>query len=256
MTEYELLRIITFLERVKGPYRELVPIAEEDASWNILLYLIKQNLTGSVVTISSLASIAKIPFATANRRIHDLIEAGHILKKAASDTGRSFVLVPSPQLSSSFIQYAKRIKSLLAETFGMRPKLEDEDSYYFGGSYFAAQIIPPPQLIDSLFRGKRELKFLLNDDNYFASMRNMWSDFRNNMSSRRNFDLLKLPDLHARIIENAGRQNSTYDIIAFNAPWAGEVANKGIFRSLNALIEGSSISPHDFHPSVWSMGSW
>ena len=256
MTEYELLRIITFLERVKGPYRELVPIAEEDASWNMLLYLIKQNLTGSAVTISSLASIANIPFATAIRRIHELIEEGHILKKAASKTGRSFVLVPSAELSGSFSQYAKRIKSLLAETFGLRPKLEDEESYYFGGSYFAAQIIPPPRLIDSLFRGKRELRFLLNDDNYFASMSNMWSDFRNNMSSRKNFDLLKLPDLHKRLIENADRQYSAYDIVAFNAPWLGEVANKGMFLSLNSLIEGASISPHDFHPSVWSMGSW
>jgi len=256
MTEYELLRIITFLERVKGPYRELVPIAEEDASWNMLLYLIKQNLTGSAVTISSLASIANIPFATAIRRIHELIDAGHILKKAASKTGRSFVLVPSAELTSSFVQYAKRIKSLLAETFGLRPKLEDEDSYYFGGSYFAAQIIPPPQLIESLFRGKRELKFLLNDDNYFVSMSNMWSDFRNNMSSRKNFDLLKLPELHARIIDNAARSTSAYDIVAFNAPWLGEVANKGIFQPLDAYIEGSSASPHDFHPSVWSMGSW
>ena len=53
MTEYELLRIITFLEGVKGPYQELIPIAEEDASWNMVLYLIKQNLTGSAVTMSS-----------------------------------------------------------------------------------------------------------------------------------------------------------------------------------------------------------
>jgi multiple sugar transport system substrate-binding protein len=256
MTEYELLRIITFLERVKAPYLELVPIAEEDASWNMILYLIKQNLTGSAVTMSSLASIANIPHATANRRIHELIDAGHILRKSASETGRSFVLTPSPELMQSFVHYAKRIKSLLAETFGLRSKLEDEDSYYFGGSYFAAQIIPPPRLIESLFRGKRELKFLLNDDNYFASMTDMWSDFRNNMASRKNFDRLKLPQLHARIIDNAARPTSAYDIVAFNAPWAGELANKGVFRSLNTLIEGSSISPHDFHPSVWSMGTW
>jgi len=34
MTEYELLRIISFLERVRGPFQELIPFAEEDASWN------------------------------------------------------------------------------------------------------------------------------------------------------------------------------------------------------------------------------
>ena len=83
----------------------------------------------------------------------------------------------------------------------MRAKTDSDEDFYFGGSYFAAQIIPPPRLIESLFRGKREIKFLLNDDNYFLSMRNMWADFRNNMASRKNFDLRKLPQLHERLIE-------------------------------------------------------
>ena len=256
MTEYELLRIITFLERVRLPYQELVPIAEEDPSWNILLYLIKQNLAGSTITISTLASAASIPYATAMRRIHELIDQGFIVKKPASETGKSFALAPSAELMRSFEQYARRIKSLLAETFGLRSKPEDEEDFYFGGSYFAAQIIPPPHLIESLFRGKRELRFLLNYDNYFASMVNMWADFRNNMSSRKNFDLLKLPELHTRMIENAARRESDYDIVAINAPWLGEAVQKNLFRPLNAFIETSSISPLDFHPSVWSMGSW
>ena len=59
MTEHELLRIIAFLERVRLPFQELVPIAEEDATWNILLFLIKNHLTGTPVTISTLASVAK-----------------------------------------------------------------------------------------------------------------------------------------------------------------------------------------------------
>jgi multiple sugar transport system substrate-binding protein len=256
MTEYELLRIITFLERVRLPYQELVPIAEEDPVWNLLLYLIKQDLNGSAVTISALASVANIPYATAVRRIHQLIDKGFIIKVVASKTAKSFTLSSSPALSKSFLNYARRIKSLLAETFGLRAKSEDDEDFYFGGSYFAAQIIPPPHLIESLFRGKRELRFLLNDDNYFLSMRNMWSDFRNKMSSRKNFDLLKLPDLHSKMIENAAQRISEYDIVAINAPWLGETAKKKMFRPLNSLIDNSSISPLDFHPSVWSMGSW
>lgn len=238
------------------PYQELVPIAEEDPSWNILLYLIKQNLSGATVTISTLASAASIPYATAMRRIHELIGEGFIVKKPASDTGKSFTLAPSPELIKSFEQYARRIKSLLAETFGLRSKPEDEEDFYFGGSYFAAQIIPPPHLIESLFRGKRELRFLLNYDNYFASMVNMWADFRNNMSSRKNFELLKLPELHDRMIANAARRESEFDIVAINTPWLGESVQKNLFRPLNAFIENSSISPLDFHPSVWSMGTW
>ena len=221
MTENELLRIIAFLERVRMPFQELVPVAEEDATWNMLLFLVRNHISGNAIAISTLASVAKVPHATAMRRIHSLIESGHIVTKVASDTGKRFKLAPSDGLMESFTQYARRIKFLLAETFGLRAKTDTDEDFYFGGSYFAAQIIPPPRLIESLFRGRREIKFLLNDDNYFLSMRNMWADFRNNMASRKNFDLRKLPALHEEIIANAGRPVSEYDIIAINAPWLG-----------------------------------
>src|SRR5579862_5879693 len=81
MTEHELLRIIAFLERVRQPFQELVPIAEEDATWNLLLFLIKNHLTGTPVAISTLASVAKAPHATAMRRIHALIERGDIIQE-------------------------------------------------------------------------------------------------------------------------------------------------------------------------------
>ena len=167
MTEHELLRIIAFLERVRQPFQELVPIAEEDATWNLLLFLIKNHLTGTPVAISTLASVAKAPHATAMRRIHALIERGDILQEILGEGSKRYKLRPSEALLESFIQYARRIKFLLAETFGLRSKVDSDEDFYFGGSYFAAQIIPPPRLIESLFRGKQEIQFLLNDDNYF-----------------------------------------------------------------------------------------
>ena len=228
MTEHELLRIIAFLERVRQPFQELVPIAEEDATWNLLLFLVKNHLTGTPVAISTLASVAKAPHATAMRRIHALIERGDILQEPLGEGSKRFKLRPSEALLESFIQYARKIKFLLAETFGLRSKTDSDEDFYFGGSYFAAQIIPPPRLIESLFRGTREMKFLLNDDNYFLSMRNMWADFRNNMASRKNFDLRKLPRLHERLVENAGLAVSEYDIVAINAPWLGEAVKKNL----------------------------
>jgi multiple sugar transport system substrate-binding protein len=256
MTEHELLRIIAFLERVRMPFQELVPVAEEDATWNMLLFLVRNHITGNAVAISTLASVAKIPHATAMRRIHALIESGHIVTKAASDTGKRFRLAPSDELMESFTQYARRIKFLLAETFGLRAKTDSDEDFYFGGSYFAAQIIPPPRLIESLFRGRREIKFLLNDDNYFLSMRNMWADFRNNMASRKNFDLRKLPSLHEQLIENARKPVSEYDIVAINAPWLGEAVKKNLILPLDDYIKAATISSLDFHPTVWSMGAW
>jgi multiple sugar transport system substrate-binding protein len=255
MTEYELLRVINFLEKARTPYMAMIPTADEDPSWNMLLYLMKQNLTGSVVTTSALASVARIPYATAMRRIHGLIEQGYIVRKPVSRTGKSFALCPSPALAEAFLQYAKRMKALLAETFGLR-KEQDEEQFYFGGSYLAAQIIPPPRLVESLFRSRHEMKFLLNDDNYFGSMCNMWSDYRNNMASRRHFDMRKLPDLFAQLVENARQPVSQYDIVAVNMPWLGEMVDRKLVRPLDDLIERSYPSHPDFHPSVWSMGRW
>ncbi len=256
MTEHELLRIIAFLERVRLPFQEMILIAEEDATWNIVLFLIKNHLTGTPVTISTLASVAKVPHATAMRRIHTLLDNGDIITTNASATGKRFLLHPSEKLLESFIQYARKIKFLLAETFGLRAKTDAEEDFYFGGSYFAAQIIPPPRLIESLFRGTREIHFLLNDDNYFLAMRNMWADFRNNMASRKNFDLRKLPLLHQRLIENSRLPVSEYDIVAINAPWLGEAVDKSLVIPLDSHIKTAAISPLDFHPSVWSMGTW
>jgi multiple sugar transport system substrate-binding protein len=256
MTEHELLRIIAFLERVRLPFQELIPVAEEDATWNMLLFLIRSHMTGTSVAISTLALVAKVPHATAMRRIHALIESGYIVTKTASETGKRLKLAPSEELMGSFTQYARRIKFLLAETFGLRSKTDSDEDYYFGGSYFAAQIIPPPKLIESLFRGRREIKFLLNDDNYFISMRNMWADFRNNIASRKNFDLRTLPYLHDRLMENSRRSVSEYDIVAINAPWLGEAVKKKLIIPLDGHIRAATISSLDFHPSVWSMGSW
>ena len=84
----------------------------------------------------------------------------------------------------------------------------------------------------------------------------MWADFRNNMASRTNFDLRKLPQLHERLIENSKRDISEYDIIAINAPWLGEAVKKNLVIPLDSHIKAAAISPLDFHPSVWSMGTW
>jgi hypothetical protein len=81
MTEYELLRIITFLERMRSPYDNLLTMAEPDANWNIALYLIKHHLRGERVTKSSLALAANVPFASAMRRIHKLIKDGDYVSR-------------------------------------------------------------------------------------------------------------------------------------------------------------------------------
>ena len=104
MTEYELLRIITFLERMRAPYDDRMPAAEPDANWNIVLFLMKSHLRGESITMSSLASASKVPFASAMRRIHKLTEEGEIELRDRTGTKKSHFIVPGPKLKSHFVE--------------------------------------------------------------------------------------------------------------------------------------------------------
>ncbi|MCV3206616.1 extracellular solute-binding protein [Mesorhizobium sp. YC-39] len=256
MTDYELLRIINFLERIRAPYDEKLNAATPDPVWNIVLYLMKSHLRGDTVTMSSLASVSQIPFPSAMRRIHRLIDDGDVEQMSRSPTGKSYFLVPSRKLKSNFVAYAIRVKALLAETFGLGGGSANAEEYYFGGSYLADQIIPPLKLMENRQAPSQDLRFLLHDDNYFSSMRNMWSDFRSKLSSRRNFRLLALPELHKEIFKNARRPASEYDVMAVNIPWLGEVVKHGLVQPLNSFLVDSGINSLDFHPNIWATGNW
>ena len=256
MTDYELLRIINFLERIRAPYDEKLPSADPDPVWNIVLFLMKSHLRGDQVTMSSLASVAQIPFASAMRRIHRLIDDGEIEQHSRNPGGKSFYLIPSHRLKSNFISYALKVKVLLAETFGLGKGSANADDYYFGGAYLADQIIPPLKIMESRLSPGEDLRFLLDDDNYFESMRNMWSDFRSKLASRKNFKLLPLPLLHEELFRNAARKESEYDVICVNIPWLGEAVKGGIVQPLNEYLANSNMNPLDFHPNIWSTGSW
>ncbi len=256
VTEHELLRIIDFLERVRRPFAASVPIAEADPAWNITAHLVRAHLKGEPVTTTALAEAAGVPYATAMRRIHGLIDHGFIAKLPASRTGKSFRLKPSDALLAAFVAQAKQVKTVLAETLGQRRDADRDEDYYFGGADFVGETLPPPALVRRRQEGGADLRFLLNDDNYFAAMRNMWADLRNNLASRRNFTLMALPELHARLRANARLPVSEFDIVACNMPWLGEFAGEGLLRPLDRYVSAESLNPLDFHPAVWTTGQW
>ncbi|MDL2409669.1 extracellular solute-binding protein [Rhizobium calliandrae] len=255
MNEYEMLRVIDFIEKTRRPFREVVEAADEDAIWLIVTFLIKSHILSQTVSISTLGQESGLPYATSMRLINRLIDGGYILKVAKGSTGKSFALQPSERLLRSFEVYARKTKSLLAQTLGLRAG-EEEDEYYFGGTPLGSQIIPPMRLVQKRAESQIELRFLLNDDNYFSAMRNMWADFRNNLASRKNFDLLPLPDLYLRARENGAKSLSDYDVIAINMPWLGEFAESGVIRPIDQYIQKTGINPLDFHPSIWSSATW
>src|SRR5690242_13746497 len=104
MTEYELLRIISFLERMRKPYDQLLPIAEPDQNWNMVIFLMRSYLRGQTVSMSSLAQSAEVPFASAMRRIHRLIELGEVEKQEKGPDSKTFYVVPSHRMIENFTE--------------------------------------------------------------------------------------------------------------------------------------------------------
>ncbi len=255
MNEYELLRVIDFLEKTRQPFREVLEEASDDGVWRIVTFLVRSHIENCPVAISALCQESGLPYATAMRLVKRMIDSGYIMKQVKGPTGKSFALLPSDRMLKSFQAYASRTKLLLAQTLGLRSG-EEEDDYYFGGTPLGAHIIPPMRLVQKRVETQFQLRFLLNDDNYFSSMRNMWADFRSNLASRKNFDLLPLPDLYRRAIENGNKEISEYDVIAINMPWLGEFADAGIIRPIGDHIQKTGINPLDFHPSIWAAATW
>ncbi|WP_164662197.1 extracellular solute-binding protein [Tropicibacter sp. Alg240-R139] len=255
VSEVEILRILRFLQKTRTPFDAHVSASQPDPNWNIVLFLIENYLVGRPVSVSTLIEASGIPYGTAQRRIHTMIDAGQIDKVYRSSSRKSYFLQPSPELYSDFTKFVTQVKSALARTVGARSQ-DNVDEFYLGGADFAREIMPPAPLQSKLAETDEELKFLLHDDNYFSAMRNMWADYRNSLGSRRSFILKRLPDLHSELKTLFESSGSPFDVVALNMPWLGEFAITGQLRPLDEFITKENIRPMDFHPAVWSAGQW
>ena len=127
MNDYETLRVISFVERTRTPFSQAMPVSDDQPIWNVIAYLMKAEITGQVVTTSTLVQVCGTPYSTSRRLVARLVDQGHIIRRPRSRTGKAFSLHPSPEISKAFLDYASQIKTLLAETMGVRSSTEDED---------------------------------------------------------------------------------------------------------------------------------
>lgn len=255
LTSHELSRIVDFLRKLRAPFDVQLPGARPDVYWNIVLELVDAHLRCSPIDKSGLISLANVPYSTGNRMISRMIEDDLIRQVPRGNGLKTYFLEPNDTLLASFMVYATHVKEHMAKTFGLR-KGSEANEYYFGGSYFAAQIISPIRGDDISSKGLSDIRFLLNDDNYFASMRNMWADFRTDFGRKSSFDLQRLPDLYANARKAFDEPNPSYDVVSINMPWLGEFAERGELAPLDDLLTDAAINPLDFHPSVWGTGNW
>jgi len=255
ITGHELSRIVDFLRKLRAPFDAGLPTAKPDVYWNIVLELVDSQLRHKPIDKSGLIALAGVPYSTGNRMVTRMIEDALIRQVPRGSGLKTHFLEPSDDLLAAFMAYASHVKQHLAKTFGLR-KGSEANEYYFGGSYFASQIISPIKSDDIEGQVPNDIQFLLNDDNYFTSMRNMWSDFRNDLGRKSSFDLQRLPDLYKNSRKVFAASKSEYDVVSINMPWLGDFAEKCYLAPLDDLLNDAAINALDFHPSVWGTGNW
>jgi len=249
VTKTELLTILAFVEKGHDLSKNYLGINE--ATWNILLYIIRRHLENKLVTMTSLAQAADIPYTSAVRKIEQMLSDGLIIRRVRTSTGRSFSLHPSEAMLTSFHHYALGLKQMIAQSFGFPMDAQGRGNYYFGASYMAANIIAAPTIMRQGIGVNNTLRCLFNDDQTFLILQGLQSDLAQWLGGKVEIDCVPLDTLRTLSLENAQEATSKYDVMSFDLPWIGEYAQKQCLKPLDAFIQEGDLNAHDFQPAGW-----
>lgn len=252
----DTLEILSFLDEFSDELEDALDILAPNAHLRMVLHLLQGNFAAKTVTPTSLISASRVPYATANRRMKEMIDDGLIEMRARTRTGKSFSMHPSEKLLAQWMQLSGRLRRLAASRFGGQPEAQDSRDYYFGGSYAAAQSIPPLRVLPEPLKVSGGIRVLVHGDPTFMVMDNLKRQFEQVIGSDISQRAFSIDRLREEALRNAKRDRSRYDIIAVDLPWIGEFAEKGILMPLEQVMDLSRLDPSDFHTAGWKGGHW
>ena len=247
MTKEEVLSLIDLLERVRLPAERQFKLTEPDPLWNMTVYLVKRHLTGMLVTPTSLARAADVPYTTALRRVEEMHRNGLLIYRPRTRSGRSFSIHPSQKLLDHIFEYAQGVKAAIAKTLGQH----DGGSFYFGASYLSARIIPAPAVVKHGLGVGKTLDILLHNDPSFSVGKRLQHEISHLLGGNVRFHSVPFDEIRIRTLANAKKLVSEFDIVAVDLPWIGEYATKGVLMPLDDLVAESRINRADFHAGEW-----
>jgi multiple sugar transport system substrate-binding protein len=251
----EVLQTISFLEKFGDELEGSIALFAPNPVVRMALHLVRAHLEGKVVTPTSLIGASHVPYATANRRIKDMIEAGLIEQRPRTKTGRTFSLHPSETLLEQWLQFSDRTRRLAEAHFVGTQSKADRD-YFFGGSYMSAQAIPPLQVLPQPLALPGGIRVLVHGDPTFMVMENLKRHFEQVIGTEIHQRAFSIDRLREEAIRNAERSASRYDILAFDLPWVGEFAERKILMPLDEAMDVARLDPADFHTAGWKAAHW
>ena len=197
-----------------------------------------------------------MPYATASRKLKEMIDAGLIEQRPRTKSGKSFSMHPSDLLLEQWMQVSGRVRRLAEAHFGELQRGQSSKDYYFGGSYTAAQSIPPLSVLPKPLKVPGGVRVLVHGDPTFMVMDTLKRQFEQVIGAQISQRAFSIDRLREEALRNAERATSRYDIIAVDLPWIGEFATKDVLMPLDQAMDIARLDPADFHTAGWQAAHW
>ena len=216
---HELDRFLDFVSRFLTETQEGLGLEMPAREVPIMVQLMRSHLRGRMETPSSLIDGSGLARGTAHRLIEDMVARGLIAKRPRTSSGKTFSLHPTRTLIDAWMNYVRRVKSLLGTAFGLA---EDTD-YFFGASYLSSTAVAPLPVMSEALALPGGLRLLLHADAAFMAMQKVKRRFELHFGVDIEVRALSIDRLRQEILENARRPRSRYDIVTCDVCWMEEM---------------------------------
>jgi multiple sugar transport system substrate-binding protein len=248
MSAHELERFLDFVSRFMAETQDTLLLSMPAREMPIMTQLMRSHLRGRLETPSSLIDGSGLPRGTAHRLIEDLVENGLIAKRPRTRSGKTFSLHPTQQMIDAWIDYLRRVKSLLGGAFG----LSEGTDYFFGASYLATAAVAPLPVMPSKLDLPGGLRILLHADAGFMAMQKLKRQFEMHFGTEIEVRALSIDRLHQEILDNAARNQSRYDLVTCDVCWMEEMIQAEAIRPVEIPNASEAQDLMDFHPEALS----
>ncbi|WP_076449516.1 extracellular solute-binding protein [Roseivivax lentus] len=252
----EMLRVLSFLEELGEETETTIDVVEPNPYLRMTLHLIRGHFEAKTITPTSLIGQARVPYATASRRMAEMIEAELIERRPRTASGKSYSLHPSEKLMEQWMQLSGRVLRLIDSHFGTAEPAPQAKDYFYGGSYMAGQAIPPMQVLAEPIKVAGGLRVLVHGDPTFMVMDTLKRQFEQAIGTQIHQRAFSIDRLREEARRNAERKTSRYDIIAVDLPWIGGFAEEGALMPLDEAMDIARLDPADFHTAGWKATHW
>ncbi|MHA7874340.1 extracellular solute-binding protein [Roseivivax sp.] len=252
----KMLRILSFLDKFGDELDHTFELVEPNPYYRMMLHLVRGHLEAKIITPTSLVGQSRVPYATATRRMNEMVEAGLIERRPRTQSGKSFSLHPSDKLMEQWMQLSGRVERLARTSFGGADRPGGDEDYFYGGSYMATSAIPPMQVLSEPIKLPGGLRVLVHGDPTFMVMDTLKRQFEQAIGAQIHQRAFSIDRLREEARRNAERKTSRYDIIAVDLPWIGDFAESGVLMPLDEAMDIARLDPADFHTAGWKAAHW